>query len=368
AEQACAWLRSLTLNLKYAAFELLYLPAGPIPDNGRGWTPPFARLLNRTAPREQWEWVALFTSSPRIRILDLAVRDGENFEWKAAARTPELTRQVVTGIENNHPAVLRETVVSGIGLAAGGAAHPAARHRLVQIAQWLQLVFDLSAHLKYCSPETDRLHLYEAVLQFDESLLQCRDLQDVMTSTVEHVCRIGGFRRSALFWYTPLTRTVEGVHAFNLRKEDILRIREPADNLSGVQEVVKTTKPVYFENVTHRLPDHYVKTFRLTSLVACPITVSPQRPTAILLLDQDGMPFHPDERTITLLDTLLSRVSKTIHARLLGPLTKTEIPSSSVLTRREQQILQLIADGLDTKEISKHLHLSEYTVSEYVGT
>ncbi|MBX6396136.1 MAG: response regulator transcription factor, partial [Alicyclobacillaceae bacterium] len=34
----------------------------------------------------------------------------------------------------------------------------------------------------------------------------------------------------------------------------------------------------------------------------------------------------------------------------------------------EQQILQLIADGLDTKEISKHLHLSEYTVSEYVGT
>jgi DNA-binding NarL/FixJ family response regulator len=30
--------------------------------------------------------------------------------------------------------------------------------------------------------------------------------------------------------------------------------------------------------------------------------------------------------------------------------------------------LQLIADGLDTKDISKHLHLSEYTVSEYVGT
>lgn len=368
AELGCAWIRNLVLNLYYITFEAAYLPAGPFPENNEEWTSPLVRLLNRTSLKERWQWVALFTSEPEVRILELAVRENEGHDWKSTAVQPDLTQQILTGLYGHDPGICRQTVVPGIGLAAAGSTSPSSRHRLKQIAQWLRVAFDLSTRLVDTTPsrKAHRLRLYEAVLQFDEILLQSKNLEEIITSTVEKTCRIGGFRRSALFWYTPLTRSVYGVHAFNIPRENIQCIREPVENLSGIQEVFEKMKPVHFENIHRRLPDHYVESFHLSSLLVCPIPVVGERQVAVLLLDQDGTPFQADEGTLFALDTMMSRAAKAMSARLAEPATKVGIPSSGVLTPREQQILQFIADGLDTKEISQHLHLSEYTVSEYV--
>lgn len=370
ANPACAWIRSLVLNLQYTTFEATCLPVCPSRENNKEWSSPLVRMLNRTALRERWQWVALFTSAPQIRILELAVRDEEGTGWKAAAVRLDLTRQALAGLQGNDPQICRQTVIPGIGLAAAGAADPPGRHRLAQIARWLQAAFELSAHLGAPpSQSSNLLRRYEAVLQFDEALLQSRDLQDIFSATVENACRIGGFRRSALFWYTPLTRTIQGVHSYNVPREDIQSIREPVENLSGIQEVFEKRKPVHFERIHQRLPDHYVESFHLSSLLVCPIPGTAETPPmAVLLIDQDGVPFQADEGTLTVLEAMMSRVSKTVSARLLNPVTKASLPSSGVLTPREQQILQFIAEGLDTKEISQQLHLSEYTVSEYVGT
>jgi DNA-binding CsgD family transcriptional regulator len=40
--------------------------------------------------------------------------------------------------------------------------------------------------------------------------------------------------------------------------------------------------------------------------------------------------------------------------------------SSSGISNNELRILQLIANGLDTKDIARTLYLSEYTVNDYV--
>ncbi|MCL6576694.1 LuxR C-terminal-related transcriptional regulator [Kyrpidia sp.] len=369
AEQGCAWIRSLILNVHAL---VLQMPLWPCKEEKTEteWKPPLTRLLNRVARGEAWQWAALVDRSASCRLLDAAMATPEG-EWQEADMASGQAMDLEERVRTVDRHTLCRSVAPGVDLVVKTAGLPGEEtgFRVNQVAQWLSLCFDLSARITGPSGEAgDLFHLYDAVLNFDEALLQSRDLEEILSSTVDQVCRIGRFRRGALFWYTPLTRTVVGAHAFNLRREDILRIREYEENLSGLQEVIRSTTPVFYENVARRLPDHYVQTFHLTSLLFCPMVFEPRRPGAVLLLDQGGTPFQPEDRTVRLVHTLLCRASKPIATHLSGSPRHTSRQTPTVLTRREHQILQLIADGLDTRDISARLHLSEYTVSEYVGT
>jgi len=60
------------------------------------------------------------------------------------------------------------------------------------------------------------------------------------------------------------------------------------------------------------------------------------------------------------LQYLLETLSQAIPLRVVGPRT------TNLLTRRESQVVRLVAEGLTNREISRKLSLSEHTVKNYL--
>ena len=216
----------------------------------------------------------------------------------------------------------------------------------------------------------DLIRLHEAIIQFDDKLLTLNSLEEILSYCVEGICQIAGFERGSLFWYSPVTLSIEGIYSYNVDLDDIRRIRETEYNVPGAARVLKENKPVFFEDVKFYFPEHHIRHFRLTSLLVAPLggkdASSPV--TGFLVLDQNGRPFRPSHATINLVDSLLTRAPKFLHSRLNASDSPAHCGSSLLLTRREQQILQMIADGRSTKDIASLLHISEHTAAEYVNT
>ena len=61
--------------------------------------------------------------------------------------------------------------------------------------------------------EEEQMELYEAILRYDETLLTLNELEDILSYSVREICRIAGFARAALFWYTPITRSLDGIYS-----------------------------------------------------------------------------------------------------------------------------------------------------------
>lgn len=119
--------------------------------------------------------------------------------------------------------------------------------------------------------EEDQMELYEAILRYDEVLLTLNGLEDILSYSVREICRIAGFARAALFWYTPITRSLDGIYSHNIDLDAIRRIRELDYNIPGLKYVLREKKPIYLQDVKNYLPAHHIENFRVTSLVVAPL-------------------------------------------------------------------------------------------------
>ncbi|WP_108022736.1 helix-turn-helix transcriptional regulator [Melghirimyces profundicolus] len=209
-----------------------------------------------------------------------------------------------------------------------------------------------------------RLKRMEAITRLDEWLLTSRTLEEALSRSVRFITEATGFRRGALFWYSSLSRTVEGIYAHEVDLGEIRRIRDVEGNIPAIARVMKETKPLYLREARLYFPAHYVEKFGLTSLQTATLYGPQRQPVAFLLLDQEGRPFEPDPDTEHLLTDLISRVSLTLRFRLFEN-AFTHVDAAPPLTPREREILQMIADGHSTREIGQALHLSEHTAAEY---
>jgi DNA-binding NarL/FixJ family response regulator len=54
------------------------------------------------------------------------------------------------------------------------------------------------------------------------------------------------------------------------------------------------------------------------------------------------------------------------HAVNGGRDTSSKLPDSVRMTKREQEVIELISDGMSNKEIAQKLHLSKYTIKSHV--
>ncbi|MFC7440397.1 LuxR C-terminal-related transcriptional regulator [Laceyella putida] len=204
----------------------------------------------------------------------------------------------------------------------------------------------------------------EAVVRLDELLLTARSLEQMLTRSVRFITKVSGFERGALFWYSPLTQTVEGIYGYGVDIGDIRRVRDMEHNISGITQAIKGNRPIYIRDAQLYLPKHYVEQFGLTALMAAVLRGGKGQNAGFLLLDKRGRAFDPDPEVVQQLAELMSRVSLNLGSRLY----ENDFPSpaaSSPLTVRETKILQMIADGQSTKLIGEALHISEYTAAEY---
>src|SRR5690606_38248321 len=144
--------------------------------------------------------------------------------------------------------------------------------------------------------EEEQMELYEAILRYDETLLTLNELEDILSYSVREICRIAGFARAALFWYTPITRSLDGIYSHNIDLDVIRRIRELDYNIPGLKYVLREKKPIYLQDVKNYLPAHHIENFRVTSLVVAPLYGKDPFPLGFLLLDQNGRHFRPEHR------------------------------------------------------------------------
>ncbi|OYD08117.1 hypothetical protein CHM34_08385 [Paludifilum halophilum] len=89
---------------------------------------------------------------------------------------------------------------------------------------------------------------------------------------------------------------------------------------------------------------------------------------SFLLLDCEKEPFHPSERTLETVDALVSRAAKSLSSVLSQSSAPDWPQTSPLLTAREKQVTQLLAEGYTTKEIAAHLYLSHHTITEHIRT
>ncbi|PTQ56364.1 MAG: hypothetical protein BSOLF_0299 [Candidatus Carbobacillus altaicus] len=329
---------------------------------------PFLAMLNQVKWTGEWSWIGLIQLQPDIQILEMAIWNQDTGSFTLVGKHASWNKKIMDTLEKKDAFIFRIGVALTTELVAYGSGTKLDIHRLRQIGEWLRRAFRFTMYLEdTLSLKDQKLQLYDAVLQFDNALLQCDDVWDVFEVTVEKGAQLAGFKRSALFWYTMITKTFQGVHGYNVPIESIRSIHITLENLVKVREVLETSHPVFYEDMAQRLPKHYVDEFHLTSLIFIPLRLSNDpRPLAVLLIDQGGTPFTLDNETRVLLERLMQRATQAIHYHLkrIDHLTKT--PAAGILNLREQQVLSYIAEGLSTNEIAQQLYISEHTVNEYV--
>ncbi|WP_206831513.1 LuxR C-terminal-related transcriptional regulator [Alicyclobacillus fructus] len=325
---------------------------------------PLVNWLNVLSAECDWKWFALVRTRPQVNVEESALYVPETRMWTAEAPHPERTEQVRKALSDGSPFVA--AVGDNLYAVAEARHDPLTIRRFRQTAQWIQNALQLSIYVRG-GHGSGRAEMLEVLLEFDDVLASASDMNELLTCVVEHVCRRGGFKRSALFLYNPITQTVEGVHGYNVNVEEIMRIRQTDRDIPSLTQFVQIAKPVFLKDVGNILPQPYVNKFHLSSLLVCPV-IDNRRMLGIMLLDHGGRAFTPDNATIRMVEAMLARAGRMIVAQMYRQAGTAPITPLTTLTKREREILQLIADGVDTKEIGRALHISDYTVTEHVSS
>lgn len=134
--------------------------------------------------------------------------------------------------------------------------------------------------------------------------------------------------------------------------------------------MVQHFQPLYIPKASEEFPMQYVKEFELESVVVAPIYV-PSEGVLIggAILDQGpGKFFEVDSSTFTALLKFGQSAGELLAKFLKANQWDEKQPELVQLSAREIHILQLLADGASTTEAAEMLHLSEYTVRDYVSS
>jgi len=201
----------------------------------------------------------------------------------------------------------------------------------------------------------------DAALLFLQRLLGVQDAESALEAITEGLTDYMPFKRCSLYLYSPDERKQKGQYV----NEDGFSLpisKEYLDALTHAQ-------PLYFSNASAALPETYLQEHRMKSLVILPLFFqSKNQLLGLALLDQgEASEFGVSHQTLTGLikfgqfagETLYPYWREALH--LFGK-------QKGLLSEREKEVLKLVAEGLSINEAAKRLHLSSYTVRDYVSS
>lgn len=211
----------------------------------------------------------------------------------------------------------------------------------------------------------------DASLLFLQHLLCSRNADDAVKAITKGLVDYMPFKRCALFLYNHYEDTGIGVSGYNVNIPSVQQIKEEVFELSLIQKYLLPlvqSQPLYFANAAEVLPKKYVQEYKLRSLVILPIFApSKSRLLGIALLDQgEDSEFVVSSQTLATL-IKFGRYAGELMYSIWDEAIQKFGGSDCLLTQREKEVLKLIAAGASINEAAKELHLSSYTVRDYVS-
>ncbi|AGT33101.1 hypothetical protein M493_14310 [Geobacillus genomosp. 3] len=217
----------------------------------------------------------------------------------------------------------------------------------------------------------------DAVILFDRWIMRAKSLQQAVEYIASGFVTYLPFERCALFAYSSANESGFGLYGYKLDNDKIKSIHESLNGLPLIKQYMQQLEllgshmanvpPIYMADAAEGLPVKYVKQFQLESIVIAPVYApSESRLIGAAILDQGpGRPF-------TLSSDIFTAVMKfgqsagEVLAKFSGGRPEWSHPAPH-LSPREMEVLKLVAEGASTYEAAKRLHLSEYTVRDYVS-
>jgi DNA-binding CsgD family transcriptional regulator len=228
------------------------------------------------------------------------------------------------------------------------------------------------------SIRTREQHLWkDAVLLFDQWIMRAKSLNEAIEYISTGFVTYLPFERCALFAYSSTHESGFGLYGYQLDNHEIKSIHERIDSLPFIKQYIQRLQllgrqmtnvpPIYVRHAAQGLPMKYVKQFQLESIVIAPIYApSENRLIGAAILDCGP------KTSFQLSNDLYTAVMKfgqsagEILAKCSGGRSDLVQPMPH-LSPREIEVLKLVAEGASTYEAAKRLHLSEYTVRDYVS-
>lgn len=211
----------------------------------------------------------------------------------------------------------------------------------------------------------------DASLLFLQHLLRTRGADEAVKAITKGLVEYMPFNRCALFMYNPYEDKGIGVSGYNVSNPTIQQIREELFKLPLLKKYFHTlnhSQPLYFADAAEVLPKKYVQEYKLKSLVILPIFVpTKSKLIGIALLDKgEESQFKVSIQTLATLIKFGHYAGELLFS--IGDEALQQFANSNgVLTQREKEVLKLIAEGASINEAATVLHLSSYTVRDYIS-
>ncbi|MBS4213622.1 response regulator transcription factor [Neobacillus rhizophilus] len=208
-------------------------------------------------------------------------------------------------------------------------------------------------------------------LLFLQHLLLSRSAGDAVNAITTGLVEYMPFERCALFLYNQYEEKGIGVSGHNVSTSSVQQIREEIFKLPLIKKYLNSlthSQPLYFSNAAEVLPEKYIHEFKLRSLVVLPIFVpTKNKLIGIAILDQgEYSDFLVSNQTLTTLIKFGHYAGELLFS-IWDEALQQFGSFDTLLTPREKDVLKLIAEGASISEAAKELHLSSYTVRDYVS-
>ncbi|WP_445612879.1 response regulator transcription factor [Geobacillus sp. YF-1] len=217
----------------------------------------------------------------------------------------------------------------------------------------------------------------DAVLLFDQWIMRAKTLHQAIEYISTGFVAYLPFERCALFAYSSIHESGFGLYGYQLDNHEIKSIHEHIDHLPFIKQYIQRLQllgrqmtnvpPIYVRHAEQGLPMKYVQQFQLESIVIAPMYApSENRLIGAAILDCGPKTAFELSNGLYTAVMKFGQSAGEILAKCSGGRPELVQPTPH-LSPREIEVLKLVAEGASTYEAAKRLHLSEYTVRDYVS-
>ncbi|MFB1050977.1 LuxR C-terminal-related transcriptional regulator [Paraliobacillus sp. JSM ZJ581] len=168
------------------------------------------------------------------------------------------------------------------------------------------------------------------------------------------------FKRSSYYSYIPETREVVGVFGEEMNK--IKKLREPLLSQKPFTHTYHSKKALLIKDPRFFFEEDMIAAFQLSSVVIVPV-YSHEEMFGWMVLDNIGEDCYQSSESLEYLEEIGRLLG--VYINRIGYYEFTREPL--LLSEREKDVLNLLGEGFDNKEIGLELLLSEHTVRDYIS-